>query len=81
MGAHRTQCLHCFLFLVLGDAHPPCAAHDFRCANHQCVKADRVCNGVVDCGKLPNGNTDSSDEAACCEFLGRVEATAPASVV
>lgn len=47
-----------------------CLENEFVCQTGKCLPRGYVCDGQNDCGRLPNGDRDLSDEAPdICEFI------------
>ncbi|CAD6194735.1 unnamed protein product [Caenorhabditis auriculariae] len=59
------------------DEPPTCEARrcqnntEFKCASGRCLARGYMCDGESDCGRLPNGDEDMSDEdpAVCHNFV------------
>ena len=56
--------------LLAGVSHQPrlCTPDEFRCASRQCADKQQVCDGALECGTLPDGSPDLSDEMGCCTY-------------
>ena len=57
-------------FFLAGVSHQPriCSDDEFRCASRQCINNDQVCDEAMECGTLPDGSPDLSDEMGCCTY-------------